>query len=163
MSESHEASGQLLQPVDVDRWKSQVRGKTLRQFIRYKMSRQTAADREVALHGMLQELPPESRGDVLAQVETFQLLAHTRDFWQRDCADFYESIEQEVRAKMTERRIAPDNEDVFNAFEFICLALSRAVDTSPGIRGAARIVHVIRLSWLVVAAVVAVILYLILG
>jgi hypothetical protein len=160
MAESSESVGPLL-PVDVDRWKSRVRGKTLRQFIRYKMARQTAADREVALQGMLEELPAESRGDILARAQTLEMLAHTRDFWERDCADFYEAIERDITPKMVERGIAPDREDVFNAFEVSCLALSRSVDTNPAIRGAARIAHVVRLGWLVVAAIVAVILYLI--
>jgi hypothetical protein len=162
MAENAESPGPL-QPVDVERWKSQVRGKTLRVFIRYKMARQTAADRELAMQGMLQELPPEAHGAVVDRARSLETMAHTGEFWERDCADFYESIERAVRPRLEDRGIGPDDEDVFNAFEFICLALSRAVDNDPAIRGAARIEHVVRLGWLVVAAVVAVILYLILG
>ena len=150
-------------PVDVASWKSKVRGRTVREFIRHKMTRQSAAEREAAMDGMRELLPVSTRDDVLAHVETVELMAHTQQFWQRDCADFFESIEDEVSPKMKQRGVIADDEDLFNAFEYICLALTRAVDTSRGIKGVAEIRTITRVGWWVIVAVVfLLVLYLLL-
>jgi len=136
--------GGRMKPVDLPAWKAGARGRPLRSLIGYKMARQDVETSDRAIEGMLVLLPASARGDLERQAEVVSLLAHTSKFWETDCADFYEWVENASRKVLAERGVVADDDTLFNAFELVCLVLTRHVYTDPEIRRASRLVHSVK-------------------
>ena len=125
------------------------------------MARQDAETRDRAIEGMLILLPASARGDLERHAEAVSLLAHTSKFWDTDCADFYEWVEDASRRLFEKRGIVADDDTLFNAFELVCVVLTRHVDTNPDVRRASRLAHNVMRIFVTLLLVggVAVVLY----
>jgi hypothetical protein len=103
---------------------------------------------------MLSLLPGNARGDLERHADAVSLLAHTPKFWATDCADFYEWTEDASRRLFEKRGIVANDDTLFNAFEFVCLVLTRHVDTNPEVRRVSGLRH--RAMWIFLALVLLV-------
>lgn len=127
------------QPPDVQAWKDGARGKSTSALIAYKLQRQSADERALGLSGIIEQFPQMARTDLEDQIKAMVLVAHTAVPWKMDCAEFYEWIEKVTRGNLAKRGVLSDDDTLFDAFEAVCLALTRAVETNPNVRRASGI------------------------
>jgi hypothetical protein len=128
-----------METVNIPEWLAAVRGRPVREFIAYKMSRQDRRTRDMAFEGTLSMLPSAVHQDALSHVAALDHLARSTEFWNGDCAAFYLRIERAGLEILKKHGFEPNDEALFNIFELASLSLIRQVEDHAATRTASRI------------------------
>lgn len=149
--------------VDLQQWREGVVGRSVRDFVRFKMSRQSRSERAEAMEGLFQHAVPSNvRGDLMAHAQAIGLLAHTKKFWALDCTSFFDMVTVMVRGSAAKRYVELTDDNVFDCFEFVTLGVTTMVDANPKVQRASGIGIRITLGGILLLGLLASALYLLL-